>query len=75
MKTITIKISESEFRAFSLNSNDFEFSDFLKKIKVKIAQDALNRCHSIAKKEGFNSLSLEEINAEIQEVRNAKNNN
>ena len=46
---------------------------FMQKVKNVIAKEALDKCHSIAGKSGLNKMTLTEINAEIEAVRNAKN--
>lgn len=74
MKTITVSISENEFQSFGFKSDSIVFKELLEKISTELARKALARCHKIAKETGLSEMTLEEINAEIKEVRkNAKN--
>ncbi|MBP6740296.1 MAG: hypothetical protein KA146_09900 [Leptospiraceae bacterium] len=74
MKTITVSISENEFQNFGFKSDTIAFKELLEKISTELARKALARCHQIAKETGLSEMTLEEINAEIKEVRkNAKN--
>jgi Glu-tRNA(Gln) amidotransferase subunit E-like FAD-binding protein len=74
MKTITVSISENEFQNFGFKSDSIAFKELLEKISTELARKALARCHQIAKETGLSEMTLDEINAEIKEVRkNAKN--
>ena len=53
--------------------SNLEDIDPVEKIKNDFALQALRSCQLIAEKVGLSLLSLEDINAEITEVRNAKN--
>jgi len=74
MKTIAVSISENEFEQFGFKSDSIAFKELLEKISIQLARQAITHCHQIAKETGLSEMTLEEINAEIKEVRkNAKN--
>jgi Glu-tRNA(Gln) amidotransferase subunit E-like FAD-binding protein len=74
MRTISIDISDSEFLKYNFQEEKLSFTDLVEKISIELAKQALRKCQEIAEKTGLSQLSLEEINAEIQAVRNAKSN-
>ncbi|MDP5120543.1 MAG: hypothetical protein NWQ46_03025 [Spirosomaceae bacterium] len=75
MTTIRVQISEADIRKFDLtNDSEIEFSDLISRISSENARVALKECNRIASEVGLNEMSLDEINAEINAVRQAKNN-
>ncbi|MCB9034799.1 MAG: hypothetical protein H6553_13245 [Chitinophagales bacterium] len=74
MKTLQIKVSESDIKRYKLNNNEIKFTDLVESINKEFARKALLESNKIAKENGLSTLTLEEINAEINAVRNAKNN-
>jgi hypothetical protein len=72
MKTLSIRISEHDFNRLGFESSDLEWEALIKKIKAELAKEALQKSKSLAKLTGLSELTLEEINAEINAVRNAK---
>lgn len=75
MRTLNLNISEEEYRRYGIDSEKINFDLFIEKIKNVLAKDALKKCQSIAEQNGLNKMAIEEINAEIEAVRNAKGNN
>ncbi|MCB1194335.1 MAG: hypothetical protein H7A23_17215 [Leptospiraceae bacterium] len=74
MKTITLSISENDFKRFKISSEKIDFKEFLDKISIELARQAAYKCHEIAKRVGLSEMTLDEINDEIKAVRkNAKN--
>ena len=73
MKTIQIKVSETDYRKYNLGKEDINFRDLVEMISREYAREALLECNEIAKKEGLSGMTMEEINAEIKDVRDAKN--
>jgi len=69
---LTIQISEKDFRRLNFPSDNLDWEYFIQRIKTEIAREALANCKAIAIKTGLSKLSLEDINAEINGVRNAK---
>ena len=74
MKTIQVKVSDSDLVKYNLeNGLEIKFSDLIDKISLEFARKSLIECNEIASADGLSELTLEEINDEIQAVRNAKN--
>lgn len=74
MKTIQIKVSESDFEKYNLGGQqEIKFTDLVEKISLEYARKALLECNEIAAKVGLSEMTLEDINAEIKAVRDAKN--
>jgi hypothetical protein len=74
MRTLQIKVSETDFKRYNLDADEIKFSDLVEKISLENARQALLKCNEIAKEVGLSDFTLEEINFEIQAVRDAKNN-
>lgn len=72
MKTLTIKLSEKEFLKYGFRSENPGFEEFVRRIKIDLAKEALRNTVSIAKKEGLSALTQDEINQEVKAVRDAK---
>jgi hypothetical protein len=72
MKTINVEISEIEYNTFGLSKDNFSFSEFTDLIERQIARQALRRCISLANRHGLSSMSMDEINAEVNAVRQCK---
>ena len=73
MLTLQIKISETDFQKYNLESQELKFTDLVDKISLEFARKALIECNDIAEKVGLSTMTIEEINAEIKAVRDAKN--
>lgn len=69
MRTLQIKISDSDFQKYNLESGDIQFSDLVELISREYARKALLECNKIAEKVGLSKMTMEEINAEIKAVR------
>ena len=75
MKTIQLKISDTDFKKYRLESQpEIKFPDLVQKISLEFARQALLDAHVIAKRTGLSEMTMEEIDAEIKAVRDAKNN-
>ena len=73
MKNISIQINESDILRYGFTKEPINFSDLLGRIRLELAKEALLKCQTLAEKAGISGMTLEEINAEIKAVRNAKN--
>ncbi len=60
-------------RSWGLHPNPIPFDELKEKISIEYAREALIKCNQIAKETGLSQLTNDEINAEINAVRNAKN--
>jgi len=74
MQTLQIKISNTDLKRYNLVSKEIKFTDLVDLINKEYARKALIECNKIAEEEGLSKMSLDEINAEINEVRDAANN-
>lgn len=74
MRTVQIKISETDFQKYNFGSGEIKFTNLAEMIKQEYARQALLECNKIAEKVGLSSMTMDEINAEVKAVRNAKTN-
>ena len=72
MQTIQIKISNTDFQKYNLGGKELKFTDLVDLISREYARKALLECNEIAEQEGFSKMTMDEINAEINAVRDAK---
>jgi hypothetical protein len=72
MQTIQIKISNTDFQKYNFGSKELKFTDLVDLISGEYARKALLECNEIAEQEGFSKMTMDEINAEINAVRDAK---
>lgn len=72
MRTVQIKISETDFHAYNLGNGEIKFTDLVEMISREFARKALLECNKIAAQVGLSTMTMDEINAEIQAVRDAK---
>lgn len=73
MKNLIVPIDESDYEKFGFRNSTVPFDELKEKISIEYAREALIKCNEIAKETGLSQLTLEDINAEINAVRNAKN--
>ena len=62
-----------DYSKLGLNEGSLTFHDLKEKISIEYAKEALLKCNQIAGETGLAALTLDEINAEIKELRNEKN--
>ncbi len=74
MPTLQVKISESDLKRYNLNGAEIKFADFVEKINLEFARKSLRECTELAEQVGLSKMTMEEINAEIKIVRDAKAN-
>ena len=72
MKSINVQISEIEYNTFGFIKDNIPFSEFADLIERQIAKQALRRCVSLADSQGLSTMSMDEINSEINAVRQCK---
>jgi hypothetical protein len=73
MKLLNVPIDEFEYAKLGLTSDTISFRDLKEKLSIGYAKEALIQCNDIAERTGLSQLTLDDINAEINAVRNAKN--
>ncbi|MEX2349976.1 MAG: hypothetical protein WD554_03790 [Flavobacteriaceae bacterium] len=74
MKSVNLQISDFEFNQLGLNKSTLSFSELIDIIGKKITKQTLERSILLADKYGLSKMTMEEIDDEIKEYRNAKNN-
>ncbi len=74
MRTIQIKVSESDYKKYKLDRSELKFTDLVELISTEYARKALLESNEIAEKVGLSKMNLDDIDAEIKAVRDAKNN-
>jgi len=72
MKTISIQMSDVEYSSLGLSKNNFFFSEIADLIERQIARQALRHSVEIAEKKGLSSMTMDEINAEMNAVRQCR---
>ncbi|MEP7129235.1 MAG: hypothetical protein ABI729_10220 [Chitinophagales bacterium] len=72
-KNLTVAIDDFQFDKFGFESDYISFDELKEKISIEYAREALLNCNLVAQQAGLSKLTLEEINAEIKAVRDAKN--
>lgn len=74
MRTVQIKVSETDFQRYNLGSGEMKFTDLVELISREYTRKALLECNEIAKQVGLSKMTMDEINTEIKAVRDAKSN-
>jgi hypothetical protein len=74
MKTINVSISDLEYNQLGLKNDNISFTDFVDLLNKEISKQTLVKCVQLAKKYKLSQMSMDEISAEVNKVRDAKNN-
>ncbi len=74
MQTIQIKISNTDFQKYNFGNKEIKFTDLVDLISQEYARKALLECNAIAEQKGISKMTMDEIDAEIKAVRDAKTN-
>jgi hypothetical protein len=74
MRTVQIRVSENDFQKYNFGSGEIKFTDLVELISREYAKKALLESNEIAEQVGLSKMTMDEINAEIKAVRNAKTN-
>lgn len=69
MKTISLNISDSDYKLLGLDSQQIDFKDLKKFIYKVNFLSALKKCQKVAKESGLAEMTMEEINEEVRAVR------
>jgi hypothetical protein len=74
MRTVTVSISDLEYRKFGLKGDKIAFSEFIDVIRRELARQSLEHALDLAEKHGLSKMTMDEIDDEVRAVRaNAKN--
>ena len=75
MKTLQVQISDQDYSKYNFEKKgDITFIELEELISIEYAKKALAKCAEIAEQTGLSTMTLDEINAEVKAVRDAKNN-
>ncbi|MCL2511203.1 MAG: hypothetical protein FWF09_04045 [Bacteroidales bacterium] len=69
MRTLSVAISDVEYRKFGISSERLNFTDFIEVIRKELTRENLNRTIELAEKYGLSSMTMEEITNEVKAVR------
>jgi hypothetical protein len=69
MQTLSVAISDVEYAKFGITHSDFNFTDFVELISREITRQNLSACVNLAEKYGLSSMSMNDINAEVNAAR------
>lgn len=72
MKTLQIKISNTDIQKYNLSGREIKLTDLVDLISKEYAREALLECNEIAEQEGHSKMAMDEIKAEIKALRDAK---
>ena len=72
MKSLQIELSDFEYNQLNLSSNKLSFSELLDILTKRISGNMLEESVKLAKKYGLAKMTMDEINQEIKQHRNAK---
>ncbi|MCL2206430.1 MAG: hypothetical protein FWB82_07950 [Treponema sp.] len=76
MRMLNISISDAEYAAFGITNNVLSFSDFVDIVSKKLMRENLEAAISAAEISGLSALTMDDITAEVQALRqNAESNN
>jgi hypothetical protein len=69
MRTINVQMSDVEYSSYGLPKNDFYFSEIVDLIERQVAREALRRSVEMAEQNNLSAMTMDEINAEVNAVR------
>jgi hypothetical protein len=69
MRTLTVSITDKEFKKFGLKSEKMSFSEFVSMISRKLAIQSLEISNELAEKYGLSEMSMKEIDEEVNAAR------
>ena len=73
MRTLNIEISDLEYEKFGIKKDQFSFTDFVDMISREISRQNLKKSVELAERYGLSGMTIDEISAEVQAVRNDAN--
>ncbi len=72
MKSLQIELSDFEYNQLNLSSNKLSFSELLDILTKRISGHMLEESVKLAEKYGLAKMTMDEINQDIKQHRNAK---
>ena len=75
MKTLSVAISDVEYRKFGLKREDISFSELIELVSKELTKQTLSDSVTLAEQYGLSKMSMDAISKEVKAVRkHAKNN-
>jgi hypothetical protein len=65
-------MSDTEYSTYGLPKDNFYFTEIVDMIERQVAREALRRSVEMAEQNNLSSMTMEEINAEIEAVQQCK---
>jgi hypothetical protein len=76
MRTLSVAISDIEYKKFGIKESKLNFTDFVDLVSKELTRQNLSKCIELAEKYGLSKMSMDEITNEVKAVRkDAKNRN
>jgi hypothetical protein len=76
MRTLSVAISEIEYKKFGIKESKLNFTDFVDIVSKELTRQNLSKCIELAEKYGLSKMTMDEITNEVKaERRDAKNRN
>jgi hypothetical protein len=69
MKTLSVTISDLEFKKFGLKVDSLSFTDFIELVRTELVKQNLLKRLESASKYGLSNLTMKEITDEVKAVR------
>jgi hypothetical protein len=69
MKTLSVTISDLEFKKFGLKVDSLSFTDFIELVRSELVKQNLLKRLESASKSGLSNLTMAEITDEVKAVR------
>jgi len=69
MRTLSVAISDIEYRKFGISNERLNFTEFLEIVSKELMRENLSRSIALAEKYGLSSMTMEEITNEVKAVR------
>jgi len=72
MKTINVRISDTEYKTFGFKKSILFFSELVNLVEQQVARQALRYSVELAEANGLSSMTMDDINSEIRALRLCK---
>jgi predicted CopG family antitoxin len=69
MRTLSVSISDIEYKKFGLTKEQISFSDFIELVSKELMRQNLNKSIELANKYGLSKMTMDEITNEVKIVR------
>ncbi len=70
MRILNINISDLEYEKFGIKDEKLSFTEFVDLVSREISRQSLNKCVALAERYELSHMTMDEITAEVNAVRN-----